>query len=186
MQTLIRIQDAADPERCQAVNKDQQCPYKRVQDSDYCLRHGGRHASEIANKEGVRNYQLAVWRDRVNKFSDNPNIKSLREEIGILRLLIENILNRCKDSHDLMLFSDRISDLIIRVEKVVASCHKLEERTGMLLDKQTIIIVADSLVKIIGNYIEDPDELQTIAGQMIEVVAKIGGLEDVTENARPV
>ena len=63
------------------------------------------------------------------------------------------------------------------------SCHKLEERTGVLLDKQSILVVCDSLVKIIANHVEDPDALDTISTQMVDVVAGIGGLASVTKDA---
>lgn len=172
-----------DPERCQSVDGQGQCPYKAIPPSNHCPRHGANRAVATTKNENIRNYNLGKWRARVNEFADNPKVKSLREEIGIMRMMLEEILLRCNDSADLVLYNGKISDMIVKIQKLVESCHKLEERTGVLLDKQAIIVVCDSIVKIIGEKIEDPDALNDIACRMVDVVAKIGGLNNVLANA---
>lgn len=192
-----KITDEADPERCQGLNKPRtniggkggqdegspQCLFKRVKGSNFCPRHGGGAALAKAKKEETRNYHLGKWSMRVNQFADNPEIKSLREEIGIVRMMIETVVGKCKDENDVILYSGKLQNLIQQAQKLVESCHRLEERTGVLLDKQSILVVCDSLVKIIAVHVEDPDALDTIAAQMVDVVAKIGGIENVNEHA---
>ena len=178
--------DLDDPERCQKGNHgdaNQPCYFKRVLPSNYCPRHGGCKALVAHKVEQVRNYNLTKWRARVNGFADNPEIKSLREEIGIIRMLIETVVEKCNDESDLVMYSGRIQQLIQQAQKLVVDCHKLEERTGVLLDKPSILTLADSFVKIISEFIEDGDALDTIALRMVELVARIGGLSNVTSNA---
>ncbi len=181
-----RCTDEDDPERCNGINAgDQgQCLFKRVPKSLYCPRHGGNKALENVKKEQVRNYQLTKWRGRVNAFADNPEVKSLREEIGIIRMMIETVVNKCNDENDLILYSSKLQDLIRQAQKLVEGCHRLEERTGVLLDKTSILVLCDSLVKIIADHVEDSDALESIAVQFVNVVAQIGGLNDVTQNVR--
>jgi len=184
-----RITDDADPQRCQGYTAQRhngagggQCFYKAIAPGKYCQRHGG-HLTAAKNKqEKVRNYNLTKWRIRVNQFADNPEIKSLREEIGIIRMMIETVLEMCKDESDLLLWAGKLQTLIFQAQKLVESCHKLEERTGVLLDKASILVFCDSAVKIIANFVEDGDALDTIATQLVDVVAKIGGLNDVLNN----
>jgi len=176
-----KITDEADPDRCQGVDGHGQCHHKRVIPSNYCPRHGGNRGVAAAEKEKVRNYQLGKWRNRVNAFADNPEVKSLREEIGILRMMLESTLNRCQDDNDLVVWAGKIQELVRDIEKVVNSCHRLEERTGVLLDKPTILTLADTLVRIIGEHVADADALDIIATRMVDVVAKMGGLQHVAD-----
>jgi len=178
-----RIDNERDPDRCQGVDIHGQCQYKRAAPSNYCPRHGGNKGLEKAEKEKERNYHLGKWRHRVHQFADNPEIKSLREEIGIIRMMIESVLNRCEEEVDLITYSGKIQNLIAQAQKLVTECHRLEERTGILLDKQTILVLADILVKIIGEHVSDADALDMIAGKMVDVVGKMGGLQNVRDAA---
>lgn len=174
-----KIDSPDDPERCQTnMSIYGQCDFKVIPGSSHCPRHKGSLISITDKRETLRNYNLLRYRDRINQFADNPQIKSLREEIGIVRIMIETIVNKCETDNDLLIYSNKLQNLILQAQKLVETCHKLEERTGMLLDKQSIIVVCDSLVKIIGEHVEDPDQLNNIAVQMLDVVAKIGGIED--------
>jgi hypothetical protein len=176
-----KIKDEYDPDRCQGVDSDGQCHHKRAAPSNYCPRHGGNRGIAAAEKEKIRNYQLGKWRNRVNAFADNPEVKSLREEIGILRMMLETTLNKCQDDSDLIIYAGKIQELVRDIERVVNSCHKLEERTGVLLDKPTILTLADTFVRIIGEHVMDPDALEIIGTKLIDVVAKMGGLQNVAD-----
>jgi hypothetical protein len=176
-----QIEKEDDPDRCQGIDSRGQCKFIRAAPSLYCPRHGGNRAIAAAEKENVRNYFLGKWRTRVNQFADNPNVKSLREEIGILRMMLETILNKCQDENDLLMYCGKIQELVGQIQKVVAECHRLEERTGVLLDKQTILTLADTMVKIIGEHVTDSDALEMIGTKMVDVVAQMGGLKHVAD-----
>jgi hypothetical protein len=55
-----------DPNRCQAVDGAGQCPYKAVEGTKYCPRHGANKTLATTKAEAIRNYNLGKWRDRVN------------------------------------------------------------------------------------------------------------------------
>jgi hypothetical protein len=156
------------------------CRYVAVDGTDYCPRHGANKQLANQNVERTRNYNLTKFRARVNQFADNPEIKSLREEIGIVRLMLESVIERCEDATDLLIQSDRISTLVTQIEKLVVSCHKLEEKTGAMIDKSTVVILCDSIVKIIGEKIKDSDELDEISTSILNVVAQVGSLHERT------
>ncbi len=171
-----KITEPDQPDRCQALLNGTvgagQCTNVQVKGSQYCLRHGGHHAAIDAKNEGLRNYRLTTWRARVNEFADNPQAKSLREEIGIMRLQLESIMNRCPTDTDLLMYSDRIGSLVSQIERLVVSCQKLEEKTGSLVDKTQLLTIADSIVKIIAGFIKEPEDLDIIGQQIIFVISK--------------
>jgi len=166
-----RVEDDS-PERCQGMFKKSQCNMRKAKGSNYCIIHGGNIQHEI-EKKNDKMYRLAKWRDRMSNFAEDTNIKSLREEIGILRILMEETVNMCEDSQSLLMYSSKISDLAMKLEKLVSSCHRLEASTGMLLDKAAAIQIASTIVKIISAHITDDDIIDSISNEIISAIINV-------------
>lgn len=165
-------------ERCESTTTHGQCPFKKGEHSNYCPMHGA-NKGVIAEKEELkRNYLLRRWKSRVDAFADNDQLKSLREEVGILRMLMEEILNKCEDSTDLLMMSSRISDLAMKIERLVISCDKLENRMGMLLSKNAVIQLAVEYVSIITNHVQDTAVIERISQEMFQATNRLDVLTD--------
>jgi len=172
------------PDRCQAVNSQGQCPNLGLSldggiRAPNCLAHGGNQHRAAQEKASLRNYKLTVarWRRQLDEKADADGLKSLRDEIAILRICLEERLNICKDPMDLILQSAAISDLVMKIDRVVTSCHKLEGSMGHLLDKQAILQFAQLVIGIIGNVITEEAQLNTIAEEILVAVGRIGSGE---------
>ena len=161
-------------DRCTVTHKDQQCPYCVVEGSKYCHRHNANHDLKKQERESLKNYRLTKWRHRISELANSPEVKSLREEIGIMRMMLEEMLEGCTDRVELLLYSSRISDLVMKVEKLVVSCDKLENRMGLLLDKQSILFLATQYIEIIHNHIEDAEVLESINEEIVRATSYIG------------
>lgn len=168
MEDIKRISSPDDPERCQGTGTHGQCQCKRIPGSDYCKMHGG----ATIGQQGVKNYRLTKWQAQVERMSGNPNIKCLREELAILRMLMEERLNLCKDSHDLLLQSHVISDLTTKIERIVVSCSKLDVQLGKMLDKSALLNFANEVISILGEEVQDTAVLDRIATKIIASVDK--------------
>lgn len=165
-----RIDGPDDPERCQASCAMGPCHFKRLPEFLYCPMHAGLAVSRKA-KEDLRNYRLNRIQTRVNEFADNSQLKSLREEIGLQRLLLENLMNKfVKDDDDLMMYSDKISNLISKIESLVVSCHKLEKSTGELLEKRAVINISVQLVEILSTEIKDAAIIERVSDKLMEII----------------
>ncbi len=115
---MEKVPYAGHPEQCEAVYAHGQCMHKRVAPSKYCEMHGANRAAEADEQKRIKMYKLAVYQNRVDEFKDHSKVKSLRDEIGILRMTLETVINRCKDNTDLMIASNKISDLIMKIENM--------------------------------------------------------------------
>jgi len=171
---ISRMDGPDDPERCQGVSKQGQCINKQSAGSQYCHAHGGNKAQDANKLKDLRNYRLAKWRVKLDHFANSEGIKSLRDEIAILRMVLEERLELCNDATDLVLQSHSISDLIMKIEKLVASCHKLEGSMGQLLDKQAILTFASDVIGIIGDEVTDTEAVGAIADRILATVSNIG------------
>lgn len=152
----------SEAERCQ-YNR---CQHKKEGLANHCSHHGGVPSNSLLQKKAANSYRLSLFQARVNQHALDPNIKNLRGEIGILRLLIETKLNACKDDYDLMLQSAAIATLITQANALVTSCHRIETLTGQLLDKQSLAEFAVQVVEIITNEV-DPAQADNIAEKII-------------------
>lgn len=168
-------------ERCIATVKSGQCPYCKEGNTDYCPMHGANKSILKANGEIQRNYRLGRWKERIGELADNDQIKSLREEIGILRMLMEEILNKCEDSTDLLMASHRIADVAMKIEKLVVSCDKLESRMGQLLSKRAIIQLAGEYVQIINTFVTDPETIEQISERMLDATQNLDALVAISD-----
>lgn len=161
-----------DPRRCQARVQQGQCPFLSVEGTSSCPMHGGVGADGAHEEKSKRIYRLTKYRARVGELADHDQIKSLREEIGVLRMMLEEIINRCKDDSDLLIYSSKISDLVMKVEKLVSSCHRLELSTGALLDKAAVLQLASAVVEIISRHVDDQDLVSDIADEILVAVSQ--------------
>lgn len=160
-------------ERCEGTISTGQCINCKVPGSNYCPNHGANRQLAATNGQAVRNYRLQRWKQRVGEMADSDSIKSLREEVGILRVILEEMLNQCKDSTDLLLFSQRMSDLVMKIEKLVSSCDRLENRMGLLLNKDSVLQLAATYVQIINTYVQDPNVIEQISEEMVKATQQV-------------
>ena len=164
-----------DPRRCQCTTTQYgQCMNKAVTDSNFCICHGGVHAIKKRNNAAMRNYVLTKFQARIERHKEAPDIKSLRDEVAILRMLMEERLNHCADDLDLILQSGPISDLVMKIDKLVNSCHKLEGSLGQLLDKQAVLQFASQVIDVITRNLDDPIKIDLISTGILEIVGRIG------------
>jgi hypothetical protein len=162
--------DEADPNRCQGLshNRGSQCPFKAVEGSKYCPRHAGNSQIKAKEKENVRIYLLEKWKAGLARQADHPQLKSLREELGILRMTLEMQMNRCEDEAELMMRAGAITEMVREITKTARICHDLEKSVGAVLDKTQATQWVLELGQIIAQYVDDPDILEFIAADMLE------------------
>jgi hypothetical protein len=158
------------PARCQGNIKTGQCPYGAVVGSKFCPRHGSNMDTQVIKETNLKNYRLNKWNTQLTEKTDSSKIKSLRDEIGILRILMEETLNKCHDSNDLLMYSNKISDLALKIEKLVTSCDKLETKLGLLMDKTQALQFANEIISVITKHIKDEDMLVQIAKEISNIM----------------
>lgn len=165
-----RISGPDDPRRCQGTTSLGQCQQVALDGAHLCAMHGGKQVINKQAKESMNNYRLTQYRATIQEKAGSSSIKSLRDEIGILRLLIEERLNLCKTPAELILASGQIGDLVIKVEKLVTSCHRIEDSMGQLLDKSTLVQFADRVVQIIADNIKDSVIIEKVSNSIVDAL----------------
>lgn len=165
-----RVEKENDPNRCQASVGNIQCPYKAQQYKKFCPMHTS--GIESGAKQNLSLYRLGKYQLRVDEIKDHNEIKSLRSEIGIARMLLEEIIKSCQNETDLIIHHNKIANLVIQIEKLVSSCQKLEIQTSGLLDKTSALNLANTIVSILTRHITDSELISAIADDILITITE--------------
>lgn len=158
-----------DPNRCQSVTGLGQCRNKSIPNATYCPIHISAHQKDIKAKQN-RIYNLTKWRDKVHRHADNPRITNLAEELGILRMIMEGFESVVNSENDLIIYSNQISELVTKIQRLVKDFHSLEKASGNLLDKSAAIKIAGDIIEIISRYVTDIKVMEQISEEIIDKV----------------
>ena len=71
---------------------------------------------------------------------------------------------------DLILISGPLSDLVVKVEKLVTSCNRIDSKLGNLLDRTKVAQYAQSLVQIIAKHVNDATVLEKISEEFLTIL----------------
>ena len=158
-----------DPERCQASGKYGQCPYTSCDGSQYCPRHGGNKEPQAQQQQEANMYRIKRYETRLQELSSSPKIKSLREEIALMRALLEELFGRIRSDNEILIYQQRIADMIMKIQQLVTACMKLELKIGDTLDKNQLIKYTESIIEILSTHITDPTILDNIIEDLHEL-----------------
>lgn len=177
---MERVKDPADPDRCKGASVDGQCENRAEHGSEYCLAHGGK---STALAESKRSYLLVDVQRRVRlaQLAEHDEIKSLREEIALARLLVEKRLNACKTDDELISAAGPINTMLLTLERLVKSAHTIEQNLGTLLAKTAVLKLGQSMCQIVVEELEDVDGYEKIVDRitqrLIDTVSKANNSE---------
>ena len=165
---LIKVSET-DPTRCSNLP----CRNKAIEGATLCPKCGGPVQLKALEKKSLRTYNLSKYRARLDEFSVDPNIKGLREEIGILRIVLEEKMNSCQTNMELLASAHIISDMCVKIEKLVSSCQRLEKSMGNHLDKTQVTQLGMEIVQIIGTHVTDSETIDAISKDLLVVIERM-------------
>lgn len=185
----MRVNDLADPHRCKASAPDGQCQNRAAHGSEYCETHGGIDHLPAEQKRG---FLLAKAQDqtRLASLSDDLEpVKELRDSIAITHMLIEKRWNLIKDDGDLLAGCGPLNQLIQTMERLVNSCHRIEQNLGELLARHAVLALAKEMVEIVIDELEGIDDYEAIidriTSRLINTIRKADNIPQNTPALLP-
>jgi hypothetical protein len=192
-QKLFRCEDD-DPGRCQGVGAGGQCPFLSIDAAvarglmpgdpvitkgvDKCPRHGANKKVQSNDVHRSNAYRLQVWQERVDEFAESDNVGSLRGEIGILRMILEQVVCQAGDVQELLLYSPKIQSLAAQIGQLATRCFSLERSLGLVLSKASAMQFASEVVDVIREHIDDDVKIESISSGIITALSNLRGVED--------
>jgi hypothetical protein len=168
-----RVPDG-DPRQCDAIAGSKKCSLIRYPNSQYCIAHGGIRDADKAAEEAKKIYLASQWQREIGIFSQDPQLKSLTREIGVLRLLLTKIIGNCQTENDLLLRSSTISEMVMKIDKLVGSCDRLDKSMGKMVNKQQLTEFGQVVIVLVAKYLPNPELLRVFADEMTEAIKMAG------------
>lgn len=141
------------PTRCQGIMKNgEQCCYEALPGKQFCSKH-----YRGLKREQKRMYELTQWTKRIKKFARHEESYTLREELGILRMQLETILKKCQNDDDLIRYNPQISDLVMKIERLVNQSVTLDKKLANLLEGNKVSDFAQAVVQAVQEGLAKTD-----------------------------
>jgi hypothetical protein len=140
-----------------------------------CPQHGGVQHAKHRDVKAASKYRLQIWQERLEEFTQANQHKDLKEEISMLRMLLETMWTECQNKNQLMLYSHRIGNLTVQLEKLVSSCERIEKNSGIHMDKTSALTLASKIVDVIGGLVDDAELVDRISSGIIDVLKDLKG-----------
>ena len=83
-------------------------------------------------------------------------------------------LEQCNSSVDLLAHAHMIGDLAMKIEKLVSSCNKIEKSLGQYLDKNAVVQLGMEVVAIVSKHVDDSKAIENITDDLLKVIDRIG------------
>ena len=179
------------PRQCQAIRPGvgTQCNFEAVDGGRNCIMHGGNKTIESSKVQSLNMYRLKKYKDKVAHFAHSDRLKTVDEEIGILRVVLEELLNSIDSDMDLLLYSQKIGELVRDITKCVQVADKLATKSGMLIGRAEALIIGQKVVDIVSKFVTDEDQLLSLAEQisdafMTKMESSDSTMMSLTESSR--
>ena len=131
------------------------------------------NGDDRCKKHNKENYDVSYQSDKFVKKRDNSNISSLRDEIALTRIMIEEIWNGCSSSEQLFMYQQPLSDLIVKVERLVSAMHKMDLASQNYMDQKQLEGFCQDIINVLEDSIDDRKLLAEISQKIINAANSI-------------
>jgi len=146
------------------------CHHEALNGSDYCARHGGNKAVIAQQKADIYNFQKTDFLHRAGELAYHPSRFSLTVELGILRSILDNYLEKMTDAKQVEKYTGVVNKQIELIDKIITKAMSLETKLQALLSKEEVAEILQQVVNCIEEYVSDPDTLTAIAIRFNEIM----------------
>jgi hypothetical protein len=112
---------------------------------------------------------------RLNRQAAVEEVRSLREEIHLARMMVETRLELIEenDKGDMLAAFSNVNTYLQTIEKLVSSCHRMEVSLGTLLSKASIFSLGQDIVNIVIDEVQHIDGYEAIVDKISERIVTV-------------
>lgn len=153
--------------KCQAKVKNggrtgQPCTRWAVEGAKFCAKHKGLKVGRPLITGRQSRYKNETLGESINKFRNDPDIKCIRDEIAVLRALLENAMKRIEDSASAIALTPALEELCNNIGKQVERLVKIEDGLKLTVSVVDIHVMVNQVVEILSQEVDDERTLDKI------------------------
>ena len=142
------------------------CPFDAVPGLDKCRKHG--NIAEIIMAYRFTDPDL---KERMDFHSRDELIESVKQEVVLVRALIEERRNFATNQSEKIQAFPQIIDATAKLERLVTSLARLEKQSGQVLEKAALHKLGRRLVEILTDALKDIPDRDTIVDRVAKEIA---------------
>ena len=158
--------------RCQHTGVRGSCVQTAIDGSAYCEI----HSTEADRLKGYR-LQDPELRRRFDELSRDASLETVKQEVLLLRVLIEDRLNFCKNAAERASALQYVTSSLATVDKLLNSLERLQRAASITLDKPTLSRLSEKIINILLDNLGDlPDRdeiVDRVAAEIAQAVMEI-------------
>ncbi len=153
-------------QQCEHSGPQGQCHNERIDGSRYCSRHSN-------EAERIRGYQLTdpVLRDQVEYHGREGRLESIRQEIVLLRSMINTRLNMITNRAERESAIQSATPSVVSLVKCYETLTKLEQQTSVVLGKEALSELAEEIVIILTEELDGVPNHDSIVDKVASRIA---------------
>lgn len=157
--------EPGDPSQCEGSFSGGQCRHRAEPGDRFCKGCGGKNQLALKSR---RQYLLKDTRSatRLAELAEHEEIKSLREEIGLARVLLERRFNMIQSDADLLAACGPVNVMLLTIERLVKTSHQIETNLGVLLTRNTVLRLAQAMCEIVIEEIQSVPGFEAIVDRL--------------------
>mgnify|MGYP000845683266 CR=1 FL=1 len=161
-----------DPNRCKGMANGSQCHFKAIEGGEMCIIHGGNTYIMSANKKNIYDLRKTRYLQDFKRMSENSFWRSNREEVGILRVVLQDIISKCESTNDIYVNASRISEIVSKINKLLETSLKIDEKLKALITEEKMYEIAQLLVDAVYDTVQDPLKCAEIASKFEKILTE--------------
>jgi hypothetical protein len=153
-----------------------QCPFEPLPGTDYCHRHSGSFEKRRNEEKAKFRYNLGKAQALAEQFAFDPEIKSLRDEIAVSRVLLQELFDRMnvtdngRDRLTMLMLMPQIQSVLRDIKLLVEAADKMDTKLGNTLDRTQVMVIGQVIVNVVSKYVTDPIALERISEEIGEAM----------------
>lgn len=139
--------------RCEFNRSTGQCTEEALPNDKFCSLHT--RLDPEKNQKRLYNLLKFKYRSRYEEIGDHEALRSLRDEVAISKMMLEENLNSIQNDSEFAAARGNLAQQLVTVEKLVSAMIKMEVNLGTLISKPTLLKIASDIVRILLEELKD-------------------------------
>jgi len=153
--------------RCKHTGTRRQCQFQAIEGSVYCAKHSN-------EADRVKGYKLQdpELRARFEELGREDSLDTIKQEVLLLRILIEDRLNFCKNAAERTTALQGVTSALATIDKLVNSLCRLQRVSSLTLDKPALSRLSTRIIEILLENLGDLPDRDEIVDRVAAEIAQ--------------
>ena len=172
---MLRVEDPADPRRCQGHAPDGQCMNVSVEGGEYCMAHGGYFAAVRQEVLDRRLYELTEARSqgRLTELVKHDPTTFLYDVTSLAVLLLEKMQRATEVDLDFVGSYSDVNTLLMVIERLKRSTLHIQQNVSVLVNKSSLYDLGRVLIDLTRDEVAECNDADATVARVSSEITQL-------------